>query len=430
MDNLIGRTFGGYEVTELIDAESKYFSNPRIYKAFDKKLARWSVIELVSVESGSLGVEDEILTQIEDQAQAIAALRHCNISIFYGYGVEEDWAYTIKEYIPRGSLKHRLDTGKIFAWEQAFSIMMPVAQALIFAHKQGVIHKKIKPANVLLPQDNWPLLVFDLELARMVSRTSSDIKMGQDLGEELIYAAPEQIQESDSVDARADIYSLGLVLYQLLSGKLPYKGETSFDFLMARFTDFPLPLSEASPGVPSILGHILDTALAVSPNQRYQSMAEFLRALIEAGEKLSRRPDNKTQFVPRKNEGILERKARLDQEAKIVLRLTDSGDHIFPDDQPELIVGRASKNINKHIGNKKRVAEPTIDLTPYGGRSAGVSRQHSRLLNKGNQWFIEDLGSTNGTFVNDTKIPPNKTIPVQKGDFLRFGEIELEFRLA
>jgi pSer/pThr/pTyr-binding forkhead associated (FHA) protein len=103
---------------------------------------------------------------------------------------------------------------------------------------------------------------------------------------------------------------------------------------------------------------------------------------------------------------------------KIVLELIKTGQALSVDDLTELSVGRARKD-----------EVPTIDLTPYGGHQAGVSRRHSRLLYRDDQWFIEDLDSTNGTFVNGIKIPPRRITPVHEGDVLRFGLIELGFGL-
>jgi len=124
-----------------------------------------------------------------------------------------------------------------------------------------------------MPQDDWPLLA-DFGLAKMEQSTKPNLTMpGQVLGT-MAYAAPEQIQEGD-IDARVDIYSLGIVLYELLTGKLPFAGETTFDFLMARLTDPPAPLLQVNPAAPPLLAPILDKALAQEPRDRYKPCTNF-----------------------------------------------------------------------------------------------------------------------------------------------------------
>jgi serine/threonine-protein kinase len=410
MDDLIGRIFGGYELKEMVGAGGV----ASIYKGYDKRLARWVAIKVIAIHTTGSEAEETMLARFRLEAQAIAALRHRNILTIYGYGEEEGWAYIIMEYVPGGSLKDRLDSGKPFSWEYALTIVIPVSQALAFAHDHNIIHRDIKPANILMPQDDWPLLA-DFGLARMEHSTRPNLTMpGQVLGT-MAYAAPEQIQEGP-IDHRIDIYSLGIVLYELLSGKLPFEGETAFDFLMARLTEPPRPILEVNPAVPSLFGPILAKALAQNPDDRYQTMVEFSQDLIETRHKLGRSSGTYSQGVkPREATSVMS--ASELQETKVSLKLS-SGQLISADSKPELFVGRAHKNVI-----------PDIDLAPYGAAQAGVSRRHSRLLRKAEQWFVEDLESTNGTFVNGVKLPPNQATPIRQGDKLRFGQIEVEFGL-
>mgnify|MGYP001186192932 CR=1 FL=1 len=406
MEHLIGQKFGGYELKELVGAGGV----ASIFKAFDEKLARWVAIKLVPIQSSPGQTEETQLARFRLEAQAIAALRHRNILTIYGYGEEEGWAYIVMEYVPGGSLKDRTGPDQIYAWEQALTIIIPVSEALAFAHKHNIIHRDIKPANILMPQDDWPLLA-DFGLAKMEHSTRPNLTMpGQVLGT-MAYAAPEQIQEGE-IDARIDIYSLGIVLYELLSGKLPFEGETSFDFLMARLTEPPRPILDANPDVSPVFVPILEKALAQNAKERYQTMDEFSRALIEARRKL-RMEDYNRSFEPT---GVMNT-SQLHQ-TKAFLKLTSTGHQIPANRQSELIVGRAHKKV-----------KPDIDLEPHGGTQAGVSRRHSRFICQNDQWFVEDLDSTNGTFVNGSKIPPHQRTKIHKGDILRFGQIELEFCL-
>lgn len=407
MEDLIGRKFGGYELKERVGAGGV----ASIYKAFDDKLSRWVAVKVVPIQSNGMEMEETILARFRLEAQAIASLRHRNILTIYGYGEEEGWAYIVMEYVPGGSLKDRIDSGKPFTWEQALNMIIPVSQALAFAHSHNIIHRDIKPANILLPQEDWPLLA-DFGLAKMEQTARPNLTMpGQVLGT-MAYAAPEQIQEGQ-IDARIDIYSLAIVLYELLTGRLPFIGETSFDFLMARLTEPPLPVQEANPNVPAVFVPILEKALVQDPDQRYQSMQEFSQVLLEAREQLGRSRFRSITYEPTSVMNTQQLK-----ETKVSLKLTASGQQISSTNQSELIVGRAHKS-----------SMPDIDLEPYGGTKAGVSRRHGRLIRKDNRWFVEDMGSTNGTFINGTRLAPNTLTALQKGDVIRFGQIELEFSL-
>lgn len=403
MEDLVGRVFGGYELKDHVGAGGV----ASIYKGFDERLSRWVAIKVVPIQASGGATEETMLARFRLEAQAIAALRHRNILTIYGYGEEEGYAYIVMEYVPGGSLKDRMEEGKPFNWEDALTIIIPVSQALAFAHDHNIIHRDIKPANILMPQDDWPLLA-DFGLAKMEQTARPNLTMpGQVLGT-MAYAAPEQIQEGE-IDARIDIYSVGIVLYELLTGELPFEGETSFDFLMARLTEPPRPVKQANPDVPDVFVPILEKALAQNPADRYQTMVEFSQDLIEARYKLRRgEVQEKTSVIDTD---------RL-QETKVGLKLTRSGEKIIKSGQTELVVGRAHKK-----------SAPDIDLGPYDGAKAGVSRRHARLLRETGKWYLEDLDSTNGTFLNGVKIAPHQKTAIHKGDVIRFGQIELEFGL-
>lgn len=398
VEELTGDIFGGYELKELVGTGGM----ASIYKGYDETLSRWVAIKVVPVQAAG-GAEEVLLARFRQEARAIAALRHRNILTIYGYGEEEGWAYIVMEYVPGGSLKDRLESGQPFTWEQTLNVVIPVAQALAFAHERGVIHRDIKPANILLPQEDWPLLA-DFGLAKMEHATRPNLTMpGQVLGT-MAYAAPEQIQEGP-LDYRVDIYSLGIVLYELLAGRLPFEGATAFDFLMARLTDPPLPLQEANPDVSPVFVPILEKALAQEPDDRYQKMDEFYQALREARDKLRSAP---VDFMPSTPEA----------QPKIRLTVLDSGQEIVPSGGSELLIGRASKKV-----------VPNIDLGAHEGAKAGVSRRHGRLLLKDKQWFVEDLASTNGTFVNEERLAPNQPTPLKNGDIIRCGQLKLQLDL-
>ena len=404
MEELLGQVFGGYELKEMVGAGGM----ASIYKGFDEKLSRWVAIKIVPIQTND-GGDETMLARFQQEAKAIAALRHRNILTIYSYGEEQGWAYIVMEYVPGGSLKDRIEKKKLFTWQEALTITIPVAQALAFAHERQIIHRDIKPANILMPQDDWPLLA-DFGLAKMQQSSGNKPNLtmpGQVLGT-MAYAAPEQIQEGE-IDSRVDIYSLAIVFYELLTGQLPFQGETAFDFLMARLTDPPIPLLQANPNVPPVFQTILDKALAPEPENRYQHMEDLSQELMRVRYELS-------QSIVTPLPGSYTPIKEPEREIKVRLRLTDGGQEILASGQSELIIGRAFKSV-----------APDIDLAPFGGSKLGVSRRHSRLVYKNNGWMAEDLGSTNGTFVNGSKLAPNQPMVLTGGDLIRCGKIEMEF---
>ncbi len=406
MQDLIGHNFGGYELKELVGTGGM----ASIYKGFDEKLDRWVAIKVMAAQV-STGAEEIMLARFRLEAQAIAKLRHPNILTIYGYGEEQGWAYIIMEYVAGGSLQDRLKT-KNYTWQQALEIVIPVAEALAWAHKHGIVHRDIKPANILMSYDDWPLLA-DFGLAKMEQPNTPGLTMpGQVLGT-MAYAAPEQIEEG-KIDARVDIYSLGVVLYELLTKKLPFLGETAFDFLMARLTDPPIPLLKVKPDLPPFLASIMDKALAQSPTNRYQSMDEFLQILVQARDTAPDAP-----YRGRKTTSPLTVEAL--QQTTVRLKLLINNQEIFTTANPE--------QATLLIGREYKTDKPEIDLAPYDGAKAGVSRQHSRLLRIRQEWFIEDLGSKNGTFVNSVRVAPHQMKKIVNGDVIRCSQIELMFEV-
>lgn len=415
MRDLTGQQFGGYELSELIGAGGA----ASIYKAFDDSLSRWVAIKVVPIQVEGGGVAEVLLARFRLEAKAIAALRHRNILTIYGYGEERSWAYIVMEYVPGGSLKDRMTPGTPFDWQRALNVIIPVSQALAFAHDRGIIHRDIKPANILMPQEDWPLLA-DFGLAKMkLSDTMPNLTIpGQVLGT-MAYAAPEQIQEDVGIDARVDIYSLGIVLYELLTGRLPFEGETAFDFLMARLVDPPVPATQANPDIPGVFVPLLNKALAQAPDDRYPSMEALAQALVEARYELSGTFIRRGRPASRPLDPDRTALVNPNSPANVRLKVTASGEEItLPANKTELIVGRSHKE-----------ASPDIDLAPYGGSKAGVSRRHSRLVQKAGEWFIEDLNSTNGTFINGLRLRPQQTVVLKNGDIVRCGQVELEFEV-
>ncbi len=416
MEDLTGQYFGGYKLEEQVGTGGI----ASIYKAFDETLSRWVALKVMPIQAQVTSeARQTLLARFRQEAQAIAQLRHPNIVTIYDYGEAEDWAYIVMEYVPGGSLKDRLQPNAPLDWQQALNVLIPVSRALAFAHAQGIIHRDVKPANILLPTAEWPLLA-DFGLAKMRRSAMAELTdPGQVVGT-IAYAAPEQIQ-AGQIDARVDIYALGIVLYELLTGQPPFQGETAFDLLMARLTAPPISLLQANPAVPGIFAPIIEKALAQHPSDRYPSMEELSHELMAVRSELAMTKPSPTKARPKASEksAVMATKglAALNP-VTVRLKVNGTGQEILTGGRAEVVIGRAHKD-----------GAPDIDLGPYGGSQAGVSRRHNRLLCQGDGWFVEDLGSTNGTFVNGVRAAPQQLMAVKNGDVIRCGQMELKFGL-
>lgn len=414
MADLTGQHVGGYK----LDMRVGTGSTASIYKAFDKTLSRWVALKVMPLQAQAPSeARETLLARFRREARAIAQLRHPNIVTVYDYDEANDWAYMVMEYVPGGSLNDWLRPHSPFGGQQALDVVIPVSLALAFAHEQGIIHRDIKPANILLPSPDWPLLA-DFGLIKMQHPSLADLtKPGQALGT-MGYAAPEQMRATQ-IDTRADIYALGIVLYELLTGRMPFQGETAFEILIARLTDPPIPLQQANPAVSPLFAPVIEKALAQDPNNRYLSMEELACDLSRIRYELSRTKLSPTSARPKANEKLTimgTKELAVLNPLLVRLKVNDTDQEILATDQTEVVIGRAYKD-----------STPDIDLGPYGGLQAGVSRRHNRLLRQGEDWFVEDLGSINGTFVNGVRVAPQQMMSVKNGDVIRCGQIELKF---
>src|SRR5690242_18394225 len=216
-----------------------------VYEGWDPIIARRVAIKTVKLPAGADDTETrEALTRFRHEAQAAGRLTHPNIVSVFDYGETDDLAYIVMEFVDGPTLKSLLDKGERFELHAALAIMHDVLAGLAFSHGHGVVHRDVKPANVMLTSDGQAKLT-DFGIARIES--SSMTQAGTVLGTPA-YMSPEQFT-GQVVDARTDIYSAGVLLYQLLTGERPFDGSMSAIMHKALNTEPPLPsqLNVASP---------------------------------------------------------------------------------------------------------------------------------------------------------------------------------------
>jgi tRNA A-37 threonylcarbamoyl transferase component Bud32 len=284
MDELIDKAFGPYVVVEKINEGGMAV----VYKGYQESLNRYVAIKVLR---GELAQDREFIARFRREALAVARLSHPNILHVYDAGLAHGVYYIVMDYVEGGSLKDLIKKEGPLDVERAVSIAMQLAEALDCAHQQGLVHRDVKPSNVLMTRTGRPLLT-DFGIARVVHESTRLTRTGTSIGTPE-YMSPEQAQGKPT-DARTDIYALGIVLYEMLSGQVPFTAETPMAVLYKQVGSAPAPLREVIPGIPAWLENVVDRALAKDPVQRFQTAAEVVAALQQKAPARKSRRKSKT----------------------------------------------------------------------------------------------------------------------------------------
>ncbi len=270
---LTGVTLGSYEVLELIGRGGM----AEVYKGYHPRLDRTVAIKVLSAD---LAGESDFRRRFEREARAVAALRHPNIMQVFDFGDVDGMYYMVMEYIAGQTLGHIMRESGPMPVEQIWPILSELAAALDYAHSQNLIHRDIKPANVMLQDGNSEVhaILMDFGIAKMLKGDSGNTQTGVLTGT-LDYMAPEQIRASGEIDNRADIYALGVMLYQMLTGRLPFTGDNIAAIVMAHLQN-PVPdPRELIPRLPPSVAAITMRAMAKIPEERYPTAGSMVAAL-------------------------------------------------------------------------------------------------------------------------------------------------------
>lgn len=274
MSNLVGHSIGRYHIQEQLGEGGMAI----VYKAYDTRLETEVAVKVIRTENLAPSILEKALARFEREAKSLARLTHPNIVKVLDYGEYAGRPFLVMPYLPGGTLKQRL-AGKPLPWRQAASLLVPIARALSYAHQQGVVHRDVKPSNILITQSGEPMMtdfgiakIIDEEITQDLTGTSTAVGTPE-------YMAPEQVT-SKLVDHRADIYSLGIVFYEMVTGRKPFRADTPMAVLFKHASE-PLPRpSRFVSGLPDIVDRTLVTALAKQPQDRYKNMDEFASALL------------------------------------------------------------------------------------------------------------------------------------------------------
>jgi serine/threonine protein kinase len=275
--SLEGQTLGKYRLLEPLGRGGM----AQVYRAYHPQLDRYVAVKVLRSD---LVEEAEFLARFQREARSVAALRHPNIVQVYDADVEGEIYYMVMELLEGDTLKARLNAyrsrGERMPLGETLHILSNALEGLAYAHEEGIIHRDLKPANILLSRRSQAVLT-DFGIAQIIGGTSYTIS-GALMGT-LNYMAPEQGLEN-RCDTRSDLYSLGIVFYEMLTGKPPFDADTPLAILMKHLHD-PLPLPrQLNPDIPPEFERVALKALAKRPEDRYQTAREMTQALKAAAE--------------------------------------------------------------------------------------------------------------------------------------------------
>ncbi|HUE83305.1 MAG TPA: protein kinase [Pyrinomonadaceae bacterium] len=274
--SLIGKTFSHYRVLSFLGAGGM----GEVYLAEDTKLGRKIALKLLPRQ---FGADAERRKRFEQEARAVSALNHPNIITIYGIEETAQSNFIVTEFIDGRTLREVI-AEKSLSWQEAAEIAIQIAGALESAHAVNIVHRDIKPANIMIRHDGY-VKILDFGLAKLTMRSDSgDVETREHTAPHRVmgtinYMSPEQAL-GENVDARTDIFSLGVVFYEMLSGIQPFRGASDAAVYNATLNKNPPSLNEITPGIPASLDRIIKRAIEKNPDDRYQTISE-LRAELQ-----------------------------------------------------------------------------------------------------------------------------------------------------
>lgn len=269
MDKYVGKRLDGrYELQELIGVGGM----ATVYKAYDTIDDKIVAVKILKEEF--LG-NDDFIRRFKNESKAIAVLSHPNIVKVFDVSFGDRIQYIVMEYIDGITLKEYIEHQKVINWKEAVHFTVQILEALEHAHEKGVVHRDIKPQNIILLQDGT-IKVTDFGIARLTTsetRTMTNTAIGS-----VHYIAPEQAR-GDLTDGKADIYSVGVMLYEMLTGKLPFEADSAVSVAIMQLQTEPSPLRDINEEIPEGLEEITLKAMRKDPAQRYETAAKMLEAI-------------------------------------------------------------------------------------------------------------------------------------------------------
>lgn len=474
MNSLVGKSLGQFRIVERIGAGGM----ATVFKAYQPVLDRYVAVKVLP----DYHARDPIFKErFLREARAVARLDHPNIVQIYLFGEEENITYIVMQYVDGGTLKDKLRQSGALTPAEAVKFIIQAAEGLGAAHEHGIIHRDVKPANMLLRKDGH-LLLSDFGIVKILEGTTNLTRVGTGIGTPQ-YMSPEQ-GTGQAVDASSDIYSLGIVLFHCLTGRVPFNADSPLTITVKHLNE-PLPvvlLRQAN--VPQPIEQVIVKMTAKVPGERYQSTASFITELLRAavaariplpwpmlqslgadalaavqpqpqpqiqqppvqgqvgmgGSVIGQPQPQQQQQPPQGGQSMITVSCFrcLAQNPSDRLFCTSCGyeladrkaaaDRVMgPNGRP--ILARFQMQNGPLAGRSFRFHQ---ELTTIGRTNGNdliisgrtVSRRHAKLWfdAPSGRWYLADIQSANGTFVNNVRLQPNQAVPLNDGDILNFGD--------
>ncbi len=274
MDNIqSGQMLGPYRIIGQVGQGGM----ATVYKAYQPSMDRNVAIKVLPMQLAS---SPEFVQRFKQEARTIARLEHPHILPVFDYGESDGTAYFVMRYLDAGTLKDRMQAGRPLSLNEIDRIFTQLTDALSYAHAHGVVHRDLKPANALIDSEG-NLFLTDFGIAKILESASPRLTQTDAIMGTPAYISPEQAQ-SRPVDQRSDIYSLGIILYEMVTGSVPFVADTPLAIILKHVSD-PLPLpSRVKPDVSAAIEQVILKALAKDPKDRFATAAEFMSAWKKA----------------------------------------------------------------------------------------------------------------------------------------------------
>jgi tRNA A-37 threonylcarbamoyl transferase component Bud32 len=396
----IGSTIAAYTVTELIADDGMGI----VYRGEHKTTA---AVVALKILSPTLAGDETSRRRFLNEARYTSALNHPNIVNVYDAGEVKKLLYIAMQYVRGHDLKHILAEEGPLDPQRALDLLSQVAAALDAAHAAGIVHRDVKPSNVMVAsgeggQPAGHVYVTDFGLGRQIAEPDALTQPGTFVGNAL-YSAPEQLS-GGALDHRADVYAVGCMLFECLVGELPFVRERALEVMHAHLQEPPPTVSDRRSGLPTTLDGVIATAMAKDPDQRYSSCA----AVIDAARAALGAPRPASPVAPAE-----------------------------PPSAPTPAAVEAGELVLEVTGGDATGTRIAVDAEVVLGRDAGgpgtlggdseLSRRHARVFrNAGGGYEIEDLGSSNGTRLNDR--PVTGPVALALADTIQAGTTVLVVR--
>jgi tRNA A-37 threonylcarbamoyl transferase component Bud32 len=268
MENLLGKTLGQYRIIAKIGQGAM----ASVFKAYQPSLDRYVALKVLPT---SFAAENPIfIERFQREARAIAKLHHPNILPVYDFGIDKDYSYIVMRYVEGAqTLVHVM--AQSLTYERMVDLLGQVAEALDYAHSHNIIHRDVKPSNILV-DSRWVLLS-DFGLVKILGAKTHLTETGSSIGTPA-YTSPEQAKGL-VVDHRTDIYALGVILYEMLTGTIPHNDPTPLTILLKRITEPPIPPRTLNPNIPENVEQVILRAIDPYPEKRYNQATDMIAAL-------------------------------------------------------------------------------------------------------------------------------------------------------